>query len=391
MEHNKTKHLQQLALKVLTGKASEEEKLFLEEYYNAFEKHPDAPTEFTPDELQELRQSILQKIHKRTAADIDMPRRRHFRMWRRAAAAILIIMAGAAFFIFRQNHAAEPMVTISPSPTPASEVLPGGNRATLTLHDGSTILLDEAATGSLAQQGNIQVRKEKDGQLVYTASGKQGSPDNIQYNIVATPKGGQYQVHLPDGTKVWLNAASSIRFPTGFTGKERAVSVSGEAYFEVAHNARQPFVVTAGETIVQVLGTRFNIMAYDNEEMTKTTLAEGAVKISDAGRTAMLRPGEQMQVNAQEFKLVKHADVEAELAWRNGLFHFKNAGIRAVMKQVERWYNISVEYEGSLPEKQFNGKVPRNVNLSELMEILSFYDDMQCTIEHNTISIKRRS
>jgi ferric-dicitrate binding protein FerR (iron transport regulator) len=170
----------------------------------------------------------------------------------------------------------------------------------------------------------------------------------------------------------------------------RTVSITGEVYFEVAHNPKQPFIVSAGKTSVQVLGTHFNIMAYGNEEVVKTTLVEGLVKISDNGRTATLHPGEQLQLNENQFKVIRQADVEAELAWKNGLFYFKDAGIQTIMKQAERWYNISVKYEGEIPEKQFNGKVSRNVKLSELMEIFSFYDDMNCTIEGNTVIIKEK-
>ena len=169
---------------------------------------------------------------------------------------------------------------------------------------------------------------------------------------MTTPKGRQYHMILPDGTQVWLNAASSIYFPTVFNGKERAVTVTGEAYFEVAHDPRHPFTVTAGNTDIEVLGTHFNVMAYDNETEMRTTLLEGSVKITDDGRTAVLRPGEELQLNARQFKVIKDADVEAALAWKNGWFVFKDAGVETVMKQAERWYNISVKYEGKIPEKQ---------------------------------------
>lgn len=385
-ENTDPKYLEQLAKKLLAGKATDEEKLFLEEYYNAFEKHPGAHSDITAEELQDLKQSILQKVYIQTA-DYELPRRSRFTAWRWAAAAVLLLaIAGTSVMLLNKKEAA---IAKSEQVQPPADISPGGNKATLTLNDGSTIVLDEMQTGSSLQQGTIQVNKTDEGALAYASVSSNAIASAVQYNTVSTPKGGQYQVRLPDGTNVWLNAESSIHFPTSFTQKQRAVTITGEVYFEVAHLAKQPFIVTAGDTKVEVLGTHFNVMAYNNEAVVKTTLAEGSVKITDAGRTALLKPGEQIQLNATQFKLVKEVDVDAELAWKNGLFYFKEASIETVMKQLERWYDISVKFEGGMPEKQFNGKVPRNVNLSELMEILSFYDDMKCSIDGNTVTIKR--
>lgn len=385
-ENTDPKYLQQLAKKVLAGKATDKEKLFLEEYYNAFEKHPDSHNDITAAELQNLKQSILQKVYVQTA-DYELPRRSRFAVWRWAAAAVLLLaIAGTSMLLLNKNE--KPLAKLEQAKQ-SLDILPGGNKATLTLNDGSTILLDEMQTGSSVQQGSIQVNKTKEGELIYAVAPSASASSSVQYNTVSTPIGGQYQVRLPDGTNVWLNAKSSIHFPTSFTQKHRAVTITGEVYFEVAHLTKQPFIVTAGDTKVEVLGTHFNVMAYGNEAVIKTTLTEGSVKITDAGRKAMLKPGEQMQVNATQFRLIQQVDVDAELAWKNGLFYFREASIESVMKQLERWYDISVKFEGAIPEKQFNGKVPRNVTLSELMEILSFYDDMKCTIDGKTLTIKR--
>lgn len=387
-DNSNLKYLQQLAKKVIAGKATEEEILFLEEYYNAFEKHSEVETELSGKDLEELQKTVLQKISRETT-DEAIPDISRKPIWRwMAAAAILIISMGGIIYTFynKKNEA----VAKTPESKTTNEILPGSNKATLTLNNDSTILLDDVAAGSLARQGNMLVNKTNDDKLVYTSTGTQTSPEKIEYNTVRTPKGGQYQVLLPDGTKVWLNAASSIHFPTSFTENQREVNITGELYFEVAHDAKRPFIVHSGNTSVQVLGTHFNIMGYDNEEALRATLIQGSIKISKENKTALLHPGEQMQVNEKIFKLVKNADVDAELAWKNGLFNFKDAGIEAIMKQVERWYNITVKFEGDLPEKQFNGMVPRNVTLVELMEILSFYDDMQSTIDGTTITIKRK-
>lgn len=388
-ENNQAKYLEQLAKKVLAGKASDEEKLFMEEYYNAFENHLDARSELSEADIILLQQVIKENIHSRIAHNSMPVRRSFFMQWRKVAAAAIFVIVSAAVLVI-VNKQKRGSAIVQESAKPVEPILPGSNKAILTLNDGTVILLDEAKTGTLAQQGEIAVSKTDDGKIIYSATTQNQPVTRVNYNTIATPKGGQYQVILPDGTKVWLNAASSIYFPTSFKEKQRTVSITGEVYFEVAHNPKQPFIVSAGKTSVQVLGTHFNIMAYGNEDVIKTTLVEGLVKISDNGRTATLHPGEQLQLNENQFKVVQQADVEAELAWKNGLFYFKDAGIQTIMKQAERWYNISVKYEGEIPEKQFNGKVSRNVKLSELMEIFSFYDDMNYTIEGNTVIIKEK-
>ncbi len=385
MSEQVKEYLQQLATKVLAGEASEEEQLFLEEYFNVFDKESGIENEITEAELTNLQQVVLERIHN----DIKrrkMPRRLAVGVWRRlAVAALLLLIAGAAVLLLTSK---EHQRNFALMPRDGKEILPGGNKATLTLGDGSTILLDKMKADSLVKQGGILVTKSSDGLLVYSVKSEGGAADAVAYNTITTPRGGQYQVVLPDGTRAWLNAASSIHFPTRFEQKQRSVSITGEVYFEVAHNATQPFVVTAGETRIQVLGTHFNVMAYPNEDALKTTLAEGSIKITNAGSSAVLRPGQQLQANDREFKVVENIDVAAELAWKDGLFNFKNAGIEEVMKQVERWYNVNVQYVGNIPAKQFTGMIPRAVTLSELMEMLSFYDDVKCVIHGSTITIK---
>ncbi|MCF3111305.1 FecR domain-containing protein [Niabella sp. CC-SYL272] len=386
MSETERRYLQQLAKKVLAGKASEEEQLFLEEYYNVFEKQPGIEQELNSGELESLQQLLLKRIHRRMDV-YEIPRRPVFRGWRRlAVAASFLLVAGVTLLFVVRKQSRPGIARQEPAIT---DVLPGGNKAILTLDDGSTIVLDEMKKDSLVRQGAMQVSKSADGLLIYSVAGNASSAEAVRYNTVTTPRGGQYQVALPDGSRVWLNAASSIRFPTRFEQNQRNVSITGEVYFEVAHKPTQPFVVTAGATTVQVLGTHFNIKAYSDEGIMKTTLAEGSVKIANAGKTVVLKPGEQLQAGGSLFKVVQQVDVDAELAWKNGLFYFKNDGIETVMKQVERWYNVDVQYNGAIPAKQFTGTIPRSVTLSELMEMLSFYDDMKCIIKGNTIIIQR--
>lgn len=251
------------------------------------------------------------------------------------------------------------------------DVLPGGDKAVLTLDDGSKVVLDNSANGSLGKQGETDIRKTQSGKVVY--EGGQVAATKPMYNTLTTPKGGQYQVVLSDGTKVWLNAASSLRFPTAFTGNERRVEMTGEVYFEVAKNPKMPFkVVTQGQE-VEVLGTHFNVMAFQNEKVIKTTLLEGSVKVSNNEKTTILQPGQQSKVgiNSNIFRTVNDVNIEEELAWKNGYFQFNDASLEQVMRQIERWYDVDIEYVGKISNEHFTGKLPRNTNLSNVLKILS--------------------
>lgn len=251
------------------------------------------------------------------------------------------------------------------------DVLPGGDKAVLTLDDGSKVVLDNSANGSLGKQGETDIRKTQSGKVVY--EGGQVAVAKPMYNTLTTPKGGQYQVILSDGTKVWLNAASSLRFPTAFTGNERRVEMTGEVYFEVAKNPKMPFkVITQGQE-VEVLGTHFNVMAFQNEKFIKTTLLEGSVKVSNNEKAAVLQPGQQSKVgiNSNIFRTVNDVNIEEELAWKNGYFQFNDASLEQVMRQIERWYDVDIEYVGKISNEHFTGKLPRNTNLSNVLKILS--------------------
>jgi hypothetical protein len=267
------------------------------------------------------------------------------------------------------------------------DLLPGGNKAILTLGDGTVITLDDTNEGVLANQGNISVKKTKDGQLVYTVN-KNSSSKEISINTISTPKGGQYQVVLPDGSKVWLNAASSISFPTVFAGTERRVQIKGEAYFEIAKNASMPFIVSANATEVKVYGTHFNIMAYEDENAIKTTLLEGSVKISSGGKSNMLVPGEQAQVSKSGggLKVTSEVNLSEVVAWKNGNFEFKDTELEVIMRQIERWYNVEVSYVGKTPTEQFTGKISRNVKASQILNMLEFAG-LKFKIAGNTIIV----
>jgi len=252
-----------------------------------------------------------------------------------------------------------------------NDFLPGKNTAILTLADGSTIVLDSAKNGALTSQGNTKVIKLNNGQLAYSSS---GATNEVLYNTMSTPRGGQYKLVLSDGSKVWLNAASSIHYPTSFPGNERKVEITGEAYFEVAHDAKKPFKVSVNNMEVQVLGTHFNVNAYRDERTINTTLLEGSVKVTKGSSMSILKPGQQAIIQQagddKKITVENNIDVEAVIAWKNGYFSFTNADMTAVMRQISRWYDVDIVYEGKIPDRKFGGEISRNLNASQALKIL---------------------
>jgi ferric-dicitrate binding protein FerR (iron transport regulator) len=289
-------------------------------------------------------------------------------LYRVAAAAVLVICLGVSFFLFTNKNESSLAGTESNKPK-KNDLTPGRNTAVLTLADGSTIVLDNARNGELANQGNTKIVKLNDGQLTYNAA-KENSGE-VLYNTMTTPRGGQYKLALPDGTEVWLNAASSIRYPTAFSGNERKVEITGEAYFEVAKDAAKPFKVMVNEMEVQVLGTHFNINSYSDEATIKTTLLEGSVKISKGNDQKFLKPGQQAQLNnTGNIKVVNDVNVDAVMAWKNGYFSFENTDMASVMRQISRWYDVDIVYEGKIPDRKFGGEILRSSNASHVLKIL---------------------
>ncbi len=267
-----------------------------------------------------------------------------------------------------------------------NDVAPGGNKAILTLADGSVIVLDSAQNGTLTNQGNTKVIKLDNGQLAYNSAGIKST--EVLFNTISTPRGGQYQVILPDGSKVWLNAASSLRFPAAFVDKERRVDVTGEAYFEIAKNAAMPFVVSVGGAEVQVLGTHFNIMAYDDEATMKTTLLEGSIKFVKGNTSHLLKPGQQSQLTPTgSVNVASGVDMAHVMAWKNGLFHFEDADIQTFMRQLSRWYDVEVVYQNKNNNDQFVLEMPRSSKLSDVLKVLELTGDIRFGIDGKKIII----
>ncbi|MDN3579305.1 FecR family protein [Mucilaginibacter flavus] len=289
-----------------------------------------------------------------------------------AATLMVFVGFGAYMLLSNQgNKKAANKRTIAKA-QPAHDVLPGGNKAILTLANGKTITLDSAKNGLLAQQGSAHINKTKDGQLIYKADGETES-DAAAMNTVSTPRGGQYQLVLNDGSKVWLNSASSLSFPAVFKGKTREVEITGEAYFEVAKNAKMPFRVKVNNTVVEVLGTHFNVMAYNDETDMKTTLLEGSVKISNKDNSSILKPGQRALLKQSgQIKVNDYPDAEDAIAWKDGIFQFRDASIETIMREAARWYDVQVSFQGKIPVKEFTGRISRNVKASELMSMMRY-------------------
>ncbi|RQO70330.1 anti-sigma factor [Pedobacter sp. KBW06] len=299
-----------------------------------------------------------------------------------AASLLLMVAAGLFFYPPQQQKPETRNASIG-----LNDVAPGGNKAILTLADGKVIDLDSAKTGTIISQSGLRITKTKDGQLIYN-SAPVSEEDPTRYNTISTPRGGQYQINLPDGSAVWLNAASTLKFPVLFTGKERQVELNGEAYFEIAKNKDKPFMVLCKQQSVEVLGTHFNINSYDDEEGTRTTLLEGSVKVTSTSnqRQVILKPGQQAQLDGNTF-LLKEVDAEESMAWKNGFFVFNAESIPAAMRKIARWYDMEVVYEGNIGDQDLAGSVSRFQNVSEVLKTLKLTGIVHFKVEGRRITV----
>lgn len=362
-----------VAKKFLDGTATDEEKQLLHEWYDKVNAGDTElvitdsvqTTEIVGSEiLAELKQMIADdtKKEEQRAVVRSFP-------WRWVAAASVILILGTGAYLWLIRTPTSGLVEQGQRKDVKQDIAPGGNKAVLTLHDGSTIILDSAANGELAQQGNAKVQKTNNGQLAYDIVSEK--PTEVLYNTLTTPRGGLYQLSLPDGSKVWLNAISSIRYPTSFIGNERKVEVTGEAYFEVAKDAAKKFLVTVNGITTEVLGTHFNVNAYSDESDMKITLLEGSVSVSSSMASSILSPGQQAQISQDKNIDVKTGvDTEEVLAWKNGLFQFNSLPVESIMRQISRWYDVDVEFESKSGKRYFSGLVSRNSNVSEVLKIM---------------------
>ena len=300
--------------------------------------------------------------------------------WIVAATLVVAVGLGATYIANNDQDQDEQMAMVEKEVT--SEITPAVSGAILTLADGSQIVLDSLGNGQIAQQSNTTV-SNKDGKLIYNS--QKGA--STVYNTMTTPKAQKYTLQLADGTKVWLNASSSIKFPTTFSGNTREVSITGEAYFEVSPDKKRPFIVESRGMEIEVLGTHFNVNAYDDEDMIRTTLLEGSVVITQSKKSKKLYPGQQAVVNnIGDISLDKNVNLSQVMSWKNGLFYFENSSLQEVMRELSRWYDVDVVYNDRIPNRNFEGEIQRNLKLSEVLRILEL-NKVNFKLEGRTVLI----
>ncbi|WP_257659076.1 FecR family protein [Parapedobacter lycopersici] len=374
---------QDLLEKYRTGRCTAEERRLVEAWFA--ELGEDAyPEEDLVNDAQQRAWSSMKPL---------LPVRRS--LWKplvAAAAVLVLLLAGLYGYHYRNSEDEKQTAAAGDGTTP---IVPGGREAVLTLSDGSKISLDDAGEGNLAVQGNANVVKLENGQITYRENGQSAAGG---LNVLQTPRGGQYTVTLSDGTKVWLNAESSITYPTAFTGKERRVSITGEVYFEVAHRADQPFYVVSEQQELKVLGTHFNVEAYGDDSETRTTLLEGSVRITPAGsgspgaaapQGTTLKPKQQAVISPGSKAVgVSAVNPDDVVAWKNGLFVFNNESMESVMRKIARWYDVQVVYEDSQPKEElFGGSVSRFDDVTTVLRMLEKTGDVRFQVKGRTIFI----
>ncbi|MBV4358874.1 FecR family protein [Pinibacter aurantiacus] len=340
----------------------------------------DAQENISPETSNRMLTALTKQIN--IPAPITIHLKKKFFM---AAAVVAALTIGLFLFAPRFKSKPAPANTVASAQRFKNDVQPGTNKATLTLGDGSTVNLDDSQNGTLAQQGGSDVIKE-DNKLSYSSTNT--ASQQVVFNTVATPRGGQYQLQLPDGTLVWLNAATTLKFPTAFYGKERRVEINGEAYFEVAQNRNAPFIVSVGNAEVQVLGTRFNVMAYSDEGSIKTTLLDGGVRFKSRDDSSVLKPGEQsMLLRNGKIKINTSIDIDAVMAWKNGMMNFNEADLTTVMRQLSRWYDVDIEYQNATSNQTFVGELPKDLTLMDVLKALERTGNLRFGIEGKKIIV----
>ncbi len=345
------------------------------------------PTAFDPQQLHRQIEQQIDTLEKSAdGANTNAQRKwpaRIFTLRTAAAAAVIVALMTTALLWSSRNT-----TTLAPVAERYKNDLPAGaNKAILTLDDGKKIVLQPSATThevALAKQDGLEITNQQN-TVQYQSNYKHVPTTKMVYNTLTTPKGGQYQIVLSDGTKVWLNTASQLRFPVAFSGNEREVSLTGEAYFEVAKNAQKPFVVSVGDTKVTVLGTHFNVNAYTDEQAIQTTLVEGSVKVSDKQHSELLTPGNKATYRNNQFE-INAANVDMDLAWKSGFFNFYKADVATMMRQIARWYNAEVVYERDAPTSRYVGEIDRTATLAQTLKILEL-SGLHFTIEGNKITV----
>jgi len=368
--------LNQLADKWLKGTLTPQEKQILDVWYD-LDANESLTWKGKDNSEEELGNRLLDNIKKkrRGARTLKMN-------WRVSAAAVLLISLSVAYLYLTKSEHKDNQKQIA-SATP---IKPGTNKAVLTLANGEKINLSDTASGQVAVQSGIRIIKTPNGGLIYEAINSSADKNRVNdYNTIEAPLGGQWQVILPDRSHVWLNAKSRLKYPVNFTGRERKVELEGEAYFEVAKDKQHPFIVASKDQKIKVLGTHFNVNAYPEETVIKTTLIEGAVAINEK---TILRPGQQSIFNKGETKVVM-ADVEMEIAWKDGRFIFDGQDFKTIINNISRWYNVDISYDPALADLHFGGRISRTRNLGGVLKMLEGTGDIKFKIEGRRISMTK--
>jgi transmembrane sensor len=378
--------LQDLIERINNGTATEHQMGLYNAYMNRIAPGNTDWDQFELDDQEQVRLELWQ--HVQTATQKTQPR--SIVMWRRIAsiaALILVCISITGYFLFDGTHKGT-LAQID------QDILPGGNKAILTLSNGHKIVLSAARRGVLVSQSNIRINKSSDGQLIYEAT-KGDHASHIAYDTLTTPAGGIYNVELADGSKIWLNSSTSIRFPETFNPKERKIElITGEAYFEVTHNPSTPFRVATPHGIIEDLGTHFNINSYNDESAEKTTLLEGSISVKSNDQKIFLQPGQQALIDnngSAASIVVSTVDLEETIAWKNGLFLFNNENLESIMRKISRWYNVKIEYQDQSVKKEvFLGSLSRFKNASEVMDMLEQTGKIHFEVKGSLIIVKKK-
>lgn len=377
-DHSTNERYRELARKQLQGDITPEESAELAGWL----AHDDGRALEVPPLLSESRELHEQRLLRTIERHIGWRRAARVRTIRRfAAAAAVLLFAALGWWLLKPSPSKSPVTAIAIN---ENDRPPGGNKAVLTLGNGQRIVLDSASNGTLFAQGGISAVKLDSGSLAYNTGADVG---DIQLHTLSTPVGGQFRIMLADGTAVWLNAASSLRFPSAFSAAERAVEITGEAYFEVAKDATRPFKVSFNGNAVEVLGTHFNVMAYPDESKSRVTLLEGSVAVSNASGRKLLKPGMQAVVGGTI--TTRQANVEEAVAWKNGLFIFDNEDIHSIMRKLARWYDVRSVYAGDMPGLTFSGTISRYGNVSGVLDMLEMTESVRFELKSGTIQVSR--
>ena len=353
--------LNKLLKRFKEGTCSEEEKEMLELWFDHQSNAASWNWE-SEEEKEQLRLQMLEGIGR--AVDREQPRWVRMNYWYRGIAASFLVMLMIGGYLYKRSTSDLP----DQNDYRQAVVAPGTSQAMLTLSDGTSVLVDDAARGIVSSDGNMQVIKTDEGELAYRE--KEGAKESAGRNTLYVPRGGTFQVTLPDGSRVWLNSSTSMTFPAGNRGAERLVELKGEAYFEVRTDKKRPFRVMANGTEVRVTGTRFNVSAYEEDKHLATTLAEGQVIVTHLNQEKILKPGQQATISSSGTMQVAVADVESALAWKDGYFVFEDQDLTSIMKMVARWYDVEVEYKGTPPPQRFGGTFSKSKGLDGLLTYL---------------------